>query len=129
MRVGRHEIAGEDVFAIVQHHTTHAVQEAHYEVHRQYIDLQYIQPGREVIYWAPLELLTDVIMPFDAEKDAALYGYVREGVPLFMQRGHFAVFFPSDDHIPSCNWRQSAEVQKVVVKVRISSAPVRPTLF
>jgi YhcH/YjgK/YiaL family protein len=119
LSVGRHEIVGEDVFAIVQRHATHPVEDAHFEVHRKYIDVQYILRGREVIYWAPLELLTDVFMPFDEEKDAALYGFGPEGIPIPMLAGHFAVFFPSDAHIPSCRWEQSAEVQKVVVKVRI----------
>lgn len=115
---GRHELAGEDVYAMVQRHATHPVEDAHYEVHRKYIDVQYIQRGREVIYWAPLNLLTDGVMPFDVEKDAALYGLVPEGIPLPMRAGHFAVFFPADGHIPSCTWERSAEVQKVVVKVR-----------
>lgn len=118
-QVGRHEIAGEEVFAFVQQHSTKPVQERQYESHRKYIDVQFIQRGREVIYWAPLPLLTNVTMPFDPEKDAVLYDLIPEGVPLPVRAGEFAILFPEDGHIPSCVWDQPAEVLKVVVKVQV----------
>ena len=71
------------------------------------------------MYWAPLPLLTNVTMPFDVEKDAALYGLIPEGVPVQVNAGQFTIFFPEDGHIPSCAWDQPAEVLKVVVKVRV----------
>jgi biofilm protein TabA len=117
--VGRHEIAGEDVYALVQQHNTKPMSERLYESHRKYIDVQYVQRGREIMYWAPLPLLTNVTMPFDTEKDAALYGLIPEGVPVQVTAGQFAVFFPEDGHIPSCAWGEPAEVLKVVVKVRV----------
>jgi biofilm protein TabA len=117
--VGRHEIEGEDIFAFVQQHGTKPVAERVYESHRKYIDIQYVVRGREVMYWAPLPLLTNVTMPFDAEKDAALYGLIPEGVPVRVTPGQFAIFFPEDGHIPSCAWDAPAEVLKVVVKVRV----------
>lgn len=117
--VGRHEIAGDDVFAFVQQHNTTPVSERVYEAHRKYIDVQFVQRGREVIYWAPLPILTNVTMPFDAEKDAALFGLLPEGVPFQVRAGQFAILFPEDGHIPSCAWDQPAEVLKVVVKVRV----------
>ena len=117
--VGRCEIAGEDIFAFVQQHSTKPVAERQYESHRKYIDVQYIQRGREIMYWAPLPLLTNVTMPFDVEKDAALYGLIPQGVPVQVRAGQFTIFFPADGHIPSCAWGEPAEVLKVVVKVRV----------
>lgn len=117
--VGRHEIVGDDVFALVQRHRTTPVEECQYESHRKYLDVQYIHRGREVIYWAPLPLLTNVTMPFDPAKDAALYGLTPEGLPVPVRAGQFAILFPADGHAPSCAWDQPAEVFKVVVKVRI----------
>ena len=63
--VGRHDIAGDDVFALVQRNNTTLVAERQYESHRKYVDVQYIQRGREVMYWAPLRLLKNITMPFD----------------------------------------------------------------
>ena len=117
--VGRHDIAGDDIFALVQRNVTKPVAERQYESHRKYIDIQYIQRGREVMYWAPLPLLTNVTMPFDPVQDAALYGLIAEGVPVQVSAGQFTIFFPEDGHIPSCAWGESAVVLKVVVKVRV----------
>ena len=69
--LGRHEIDGDDVYAMVQSFATTPVETRKYEAHRQYIDVQYLITGREVIYWAPLPLLTEVLMPFDEKQDAA----------------------------------------------------------
>ena len=117
--VGRHDIAGDDIFAVVQRHFTKTVGERQYESHRKYVDIQYIQRGREVMYWAPLPLLKNVTMPFDLEQDAALYGLIDEGVPVPVSAGQFTVFFPEDGHIPSSAWGEVAEVLKVVIKVRV----------
>jgi len=116
---GRHEIDGEEVYASVQRHFTKPVAERQYESHRKYIDIQYIHTGREIMYWAPLPLLTKVTMPYDEKGDAALYALIPEGVPLQVSAGQFTIFYPQDGHVPSCAWDQPAEVFKVVVKVRV----------
>ena len=117
--VGRHDIVGDDIFALVQRNFTTAVAERQYESHRKYVDIQYIQRGREVMYWAPLSLLKNVTMPFDLEQDAALYGLIDEGVPVQVSAGQFTVFFFEDGHIPGCAWGELAEVMKVLIKVRV----------
>ncbi|SDS47984.1 YhcH/YjgK/YiaL family protein [Opitutus sp. GAS368] len=117
--LGRHEIAGEEVFAFVQQHATKPVAERKFEAHRKYIDIQYIVRGRELIYWAPLPLLTTVTMPFDEKMDAALFAGIPEAVPLQLRPGHFAILFPADGHAPSCAWEEPTEVLKVVVKVMV----------
>lgn len=117
--VGRHEIDGDDVFALVQCYDTTPVETRKYEVHRKYIDVQFIQRGRELIYWCPLPLLTNETMAFDVEKDAALYGLAPEGRPIPVEPGQFAILFPADGHIPCCTWDQPSTVLKVVVKVRV----------
>jgi YhcH/YjgK/YiaL family protein len=58
-------------------------------------------------------------MPFDVEKDAALFGLIPEGVPLQVRAGQYAILFPEDGHVPSCAWEEAAEVFKVVIKVRV----------
>ena len=76
---GRHEIDGEEVYASVQRHFTKPVAERQYESHRKYIDIQYIHTGREIMYWAPLPLLTKVTMPYDEKGDAGLSALIPEG--------------------------------------------------
>jgi len=117
--LGRHEIDGDEVFAIVQQYFTKGLRDTQLEAHRKYIDIQYVLRGREIVYWAPLPLLTNVTMPFDVKADAALFGVIPEIVPLQLQAGQFAILFPADGHAPSCSWDQPAEVRKVVVKVKV----------
>jgi biofilm protein TabA len=117
--VGRHEIEGDGIFALVQQHLTKPLSERKFEAHRKYIDIQYIIRSRELIYWAPLPLLTNVTMPYDAEGDAALFSAIPEAVPLQLRAGQYAILFPEDGHAPSCAWDQPDEVLKVVVKVRV----------
>jgi YhcH/YjgK/YiaL family protein len=117
--VRRHEIDGDDVFALVQQYATQPAAGRPYESHRKYIDVQYVQRGREVMYWAPRPLLTTVTMPYQEEKDAALYAPIPAGVPVRVQAGQFTIFFPEDGHVPGCAWDQPAEVLKAVIKVRV----------
>lgn len=103
----------------MQQHQTKPVAGRLFEAHRKYIDIQFVLRGRELILWAPLSLLTDVTMPFDADQDAALFNGVPEAVPVQVMAGQFAILFPEDGHAPSCAWGEVAEVLKVVVKVLV----------
>jgi biofilm protein TabA len=116
---GRYEIDGDNLYAFVQRHSTKLVEERQYEVHRKYIDIQFMLTGREVMYWAPLAQMTKVTMAFDESKDAALFALIPEGVPVQVRAGQYAIFYPDDAHIPSCAWGAPAEVLKVVVKVKV----------
>lgn len=116
---GRNEIDGDDVFALVVRTTTKPVEGRQLEVHRKYIDIQYVHTGREVMYWAPLASLKTVTMPYDAAQEAALYAFQPDAQPIRVRGGQFAIFFPEDGHIPSCAWDQPEEVFKVVIKVRV----------
>ena len=40
-------------------------------------------------------------------------------VPVQVSAGQFTIFFPEDGHVPSCAWGESAEVLKMVVKMRV----------
>jgi len=117
--LGRHEIDGDDVFALVQRYTTKPIEERVFESHRKYIDIQYVLQGREVMCWAPLPLLPVVTMPYDDKQDAALYALSPHRLALHVSTGQYTVFFPEDGHIPACAWDVPAEVGKVVVKVRV----------
>ena len=117
--VGRHEIAGEEIYALVQQHSTKPVTEKKLEVHRRYIDIQFMVRGREIIAWTPLAGLGEPSMVFDPKLDAALYPYPPHAVPVGIVPGQFMILFPEDAHAPSCCWDAPAEVLKVVVKVQV----------
>ena len=117
--IGRYEVAGMDVFALVQTYPTRPVEQCRFEAHRQYADIQFILTGRERIFWAPLAALTLVTEPYNAEKDIAFFANPASATPLQMGPGQFAVFFPEDGHAPGAMWDVVGEVRKVVVKIRV----------
>ncbi len=114
---GRHQIDGDDVFALVEKYFTKPMDGALFEAHRKYIDVQYIYSGRETILWAPLASMKEITRPYDEIKDAAKWKLVPDVTPLHMGAGHFAILFPEDAHAPCVEWDRPEEVFKVVVKV------------
>jgi biofilm protein TabA len=118
--IGRHEIDGDAVYALVQRYQTRPVEQMQFEAHRRYIDIQYLASGREVIQWAALESLGDATKPYDAVTDAALFALTPDMLPVQMRAGQFAILFPDDAHAPCCAWGDPADVLKVVVKVAVA---------
>ena len=115
---GRHDIDGDDVFALVSSYDTSPATEKRFETHRVYIDLQYVAAGAERILHAPAEGLT-VETPYDAVKDIAFYAEPKASSSLLMRPGDLAVFHPADAHKPGCMAGGRDAVRKVVVKVRL----------
>lgn len=117
--VGRHEIEGDAVYALVQRYQTRPVEQMQFEAHRRYIDIQYLVSGREVIQWAPLASLGGATKPYDEVTDAALFALTPCMMPVQLQAGQFAILFPDDAHAPCCAWGDPAAVLKVVIKVAV----------
>jgi YhcH/YjgK/YiaL family protein len=114
---GKHEIEGDRLFAVVQRYRPKAPAEARWEVHRKYIDVQYVAGGAERIGYAPLRADTPVEEAYDAARDAAFYRPA--GVLLPVPAGSFAVFTPHDIHAPGLlpdPASDGGEVLKVIMK-------------
>lgn len=113
---GRHEIDGENLFALVFEYQTKRVEDTFWEAHRRYIDVQYVEAGVERMGYAPLRTMRHG--PYDDEKD-----YVRaegDGEFFLLRAGFFTVLWPHDAHMPGLVVERPAPVKKVVMKVRIS---------
>lgn len=116
---GRHEIDGDDCFALVQTYHTKSSAQAKFEAHRKYIDIQFVQSGRETLYWTPLSAITETTQPYADEKDVALFATPARFTALNLQAGEFAIFFPEDAHAPGIELEGVGEVRKVVIKVSV----------
>ena len=115
--VGRTDIAGSSLFALIQDYQTKPVEQGFWESHRRYIDIQYIVTGVEKLGHSPVENLR-VTDPYDEGKDLIKYAGAG-GDFLTLREGQFAVFFPQDGHMPGIRIDGPAAVRKVVVKVAI----------
>ena len=117
--LGRHDLEGDDCFALVQTYETKPMEKAKFEAHRKYIDVQFIHSGRETILWAPLAAMQEETMAYSGEKEAALWKLVPDVTPLHMSAGHCAILYPQDAHAPCIEWEKPEHVFKVVVKVAV----------
>lgn len=86
------------------------------EAHRDYLDIQYIVKGKEVVGWAPLENCT-LEGEFNAEKDIGMYS--GDFSYLTIPEGVCYVAFPEDAHMPGRHLDVPNDFTKVVVKLKV----------
>src|SRR5580693_7136959 len=72
-KLGRVDIEGDNIYALVQRYTTIRPEEAaalgwYFEAHRKYLDIQYVHTGFESILWSPLSLMKEISDAPPAEK-------------------------------------------------------------
>ena len=112
---GRHEIDGDRVFAMVVKDRGKPRAESVMEIHRAYIDIQYVVAGSDDLGWMPLSDCSGVTADFDEEQDYQLFS-CQPDTWLCTGPGAFAIFFPEDAHMPMVS---AGELHKVVVKVAV----------
>jgi YhcH/YjgK/YiaL family protein len=120
---GRHDIDGDNVFAIVNEYTTKPPEECDPESHRDYADIQIMISGIERFGYAPLTNNTPTT-PYDEERDVAFYSLGVDDISYIRLRpGEFIIFFPNDIHQPEVFHDQPELVRKLVLKVAVTSGP------
>ncbi len=112
---GKVQIDGERLFAIVAHDQGRGRDGAILEVHRKYIDIQYVISGNELIGWQPLATCKTVKQAYDSATDLAFF-LDRSSSWFELAPRSFAIFFPEDAHAPLA---AQGPVHKVVVKVSV----------
>ena len=117
---GNYDLQGKDIYVQVIDMATRPFAETRPEVHRQYIDVQFLVSGREKIGVAADTGNNAVAEDLLAQRDLLFYGGMENESALTMTPGSFAVFMPSDVHRPACAFDQPEPIRKVVVKVRVS---------
>ena len=113
----KYEIQGDDIYAMIASYNT---KEPHkFEAHREYVDIQCLLEGQEIIESTALNGLT-VDMPYDPEKDVEFYVKTdSRKIISHLMPGIFIAFFPHDAHMPGVSVGDFPEiVKKVVVKIK-----------
>lgn len=111
--VGRHDIKGNELFAILSEYTTKAHDSGQWEAHRRYIDIQYVVRGVEAIDYQSVSKLVPVSQYNEKDDALLLRG---SGSRLVVDSGNFVIFLPQDAHRPGMSVRRPRIVRKVVVK-------------
>ncbi len=116
LEMGKYEIKGNEVFAILQAYNTKAEADCKLEAHKKYVDIQYMVSGKEIMG----------VVPFDNQKitkdlpDNDVTFFEGTGEPILVNEGSFTVFFQTDVHAPGIKVTTSEKIIKVVVKVALA---------
>lgn len=112
---GKYDLAGDSLFAKVDRYVTKNEEEALFEAHRKYIDLQYIIEGEERIGVSELKGY-EVVEPYDEERDIAFYTLPQNNYRV-ADNERFFIFFPTDAHRPCVKTDYKKPVKKIVFKI------------
>ena len=115
LKDGKIEIDGDNIFAIVQKYKTKNSEDATWEAHRKYIDIQYMISGAENMGFVLADYL-EISEKYNEANDVEIL----KGLGDFVQvnEGEFVVFFPDDAHMPGIKIKESEMVHKVVIKIK-----------
>lgn len=118
MEPGRYELDGSNLFVLVQAYNSIPKEQGKWECHKNYIDIQYICEGVEMIgcnNTGKMKVTTE----YNPDKDIAFLS--GEGDYVTFSKGSYGIFFPDDAHQPKiAPGDLPGAVKKVVVKIKIS---------
>jgi YhcH/YjgK/YiaL family protein len=114
--VGRHEIDGDRIYAVVAREPGRSKDDALLETHERYIDIQFIISGTDTMGWKPTLACKQPTQPYDPERDIQFFAD-KPDAWVATHGGAFTIFFPEDAHMPLIS---TGEIHKVVVKIAVA---------
>lgn len=115
---GSYKIDGKEIYANIQSLKTKPIEQKKWEVHRKYIDIQYVIKGEEKMGYGILEDFKTITEPYDNEKDVEFLNGEKFNF-VDVQNGDFVIFYPNDVHAPMLAYSEPKEIKKVIVKIAI----------
>lgn len=119
IQLGRYELEN-DIFANVEKYETKLIENAKFEAHNDYVDIQILLKGNENIFITDKTILT-VSEPYDQNRDICFYSdKLDSSMPVRLDSSNFVVVFPHEAHAPQVSINEiPEEVLKVVVKIPV----------
>lgn len=116
---GRYELEGDRWIVQVFSRATKPKEEMLPEVHRRYIELQFMAEGAEYIGYYPDQGDNRILEDRLEEKDTLYYEENPKAAEIMlpMRDGCYAVFFPEDVHRPFCRMGETQMVKRIVIKI------------
>jgi len=116
--VGKYEIDSDKVYASVQEYETKDYNDAKFEGHRNYIDIQYIISGIECMEMIDISK-AEPNTEYNETKDVMFYKNRDISKKCVVEADEYGIFFPQDIHKPGFSFEnQKSKVKKIVVKVK-----------
>jgi YhcH/YjgK/YiaL family protein len=116
LEVGKHPIDGKNVFAAVSEYNQKSAEDAKWESHNNYIDIQFMITGSEVIGYSAVGNC-EAKEEYNSEKDITFLHKPEQADYATIDTCKFAIYFPQDAHQPGIG---NASVKKIVVKVAVN---------
>jgi len=113
--VGKYEIDGDRVYAMVSREPCRRKEDALLETHEKYIDIQVVLVGTDTMGWKPKSLCKNPTGAYDQEEDIQYFADEPDAW-ITTKSGFFVIFFPEDAHMPLIS---SGQLHKVVVKIAV----------
>jgi len=117
LKPGKYPIIGEQVFASVTEAPSHNKEDVKWESHKNYVDLQYIIKGKELIGVADTSKAV-ITKPYSVD----VINYNAEGKYYTGEQGEFFLFFPNNAHRPTIKIDGYDIVKKIVIKIQTAKA-------
>ena len=112
-------VVDDDIFYMVQEYETKFPQQARYEAHRKYVDIQYIVKGVERMEFADAPKLK-VEEAYNPETDVEFLQEPKVIDACIVEAGDYRIFYPEDAHRPGlCVDGTPSKVKKILAKIRI----------
>ena len=108
----------ESNFALEQVYNTKNIEDCFFESHRQYIDVQFILEGEEIIEVSDINNL-EIDFEYDNDMDLLKYQSSSNSSSIKLKKGDVAIFYPGDAHMPCIQLNKIVKVVKTVVKVTV----------
>ena len=129
LSLGKHQIEGDKVFALVQEYSPKSRSVGKFEAHERYWDVQYVARGAERMGWAARSRMT-IGEPYDATREVMFFEsspYSGFGDFFLVAEGYFTVFGPQDAHMPGVALAEDVTSDSVLSSFLVGPAnePVR----
>ena len=112
---GSIEIDGKNLYVNIFNGPGVDKSESNVEVHRRYIDIQFVISGVENMGWIPIEQCSEPVDEYDQKND---YQFFRDNPVswITVHPGQFVVFFPEDGHQPLIS---DGNIHKLIFKLLV----------
>ena len=115
---GRYDV-DDELYYMVQEYETKYPDQARYEAHEKYVDIQYIVKGVERMEFAETSKLK-VTEKYNPEKDVKFLAEPKVIDASIVEAGDYRIFYPEDAHRPGlCVNNTPGKVKKILAKVLI----------
>ena len=112
---GKIDIDGENIWINIAEPEMRNLRDADIEIHKEYIDIQVLLPGKESFGWKATRDLKAEKKAYTRENDIAFYSDKADLI-FTLSPGEFVIFFPEDGHAPCIG---EGHIKKLVAKIKL----------